>query len=617
MLRSLRGKILLGYGLVLGLLVVVLGGALYQLLHLGRASESILSENYRSIRAAEHMINAVERQDSGTLRYIAGNTEAGVRQFQKQQAVFSEWMGRAKDNVTIEGERAVLARIDSAYSAYLTAFTDLLRTTSVEDRPMDRYLSDLLPVFRAVREASIELRDLNRQTMSAASDRADAVAHRAVWVVGIIGVVALGGGGIFSLILSNRLVRPIRDMRAAAQRIAEGDYDVTVEPQTSDELGRLAEQFNEMAAELRRYRDLNVEKILAEQRKLAAVLRSIDDGLVVVDEDFAVQEMNPAAASVLEVNARRARGRHFLEVTREEPLFERIQAATQADPSTADPHTRKPNDILTVEHNGRTRYYQYLVTPIDAEGEQHGVVLILRDVTTLKEVDQLKTEFVATASHELKTPLTSIGMSIEMIEERHGDALPKQDRELLEGTVEDVDRLKTLVDDLLDLSKIESGQMEMETAPVPVGLLFRKATQALRAQAQEQEIELTTERPDQLTEVRADPTKLTWVLNNLISNALRYTESGGRIRLSARKSGPAVELSVTDDGAGVPYALQPKIFDKFVQVDDEHPSGSGLGLSICKEIVEAHGGRIWVDSEPGQGSRFTFTLRRACAPDSE
>lgn len=123
MIQSLRAKILLG------LLVVVLGGALYQLLHLGRASESILSENYQSIRAAEHMINAVERQDSGTLRYIAGNPEAGVRQFQGQQAVFSEWTGRAKDNVTIEGERAVLTRIDSAYSAYLTAFSDLLRTT--------------------------------------------------------------------------------------------------------------------------------------------------------------------------------------------------------------------------------------------------------------------------------------------------------------------------------------------------------------------------------------------------------------------------------------------------------------------------------------------------------
>lgn len=611
MIQSLRAKILLGYGLVLGLLVVVLGGALYQLLHLGRASESILSENYQSIRAAEHMINAVERQDSGTLRYIAGNTEAGVRQFQKQQAVFSEWMGRAKDNVTIEGERAVLVRIDSAYSAYLTAFSDLLRTTTVEDRPMDRYLSELLPTFQAVREASIELRNLNQQTMITASDNADAVAHRAVWIVGGIGLLALGGGVVFSLILSTRLVRPIRDMRAAAQRIAEGDYDVTVEPQTSDELGRLAEQFNEMAAELRRYRDLNVEKILAEQRKLAGVLRSIDDGLVVVDGDFAVQEMNPAAASVLEVDAQRAEGRHFLEVTRNEPLFESIRSAAQADPPISDPPTRDPDDILTVQREDTTRYYQYLVTPIDDEEEPHGVILLLRDVTELKEVDQLKTEFVATASHELKTPLTSIGMSMEMIEERHGDELPERDRELLEGTVEDIDRLKALVDDLLDLSKIESGQMEMEVAPVSVELLFRKATQALRSQAEEQDVALTTEAPDDLPDVRADPTKITWVLNNLVSNALRYTEAGGHIRLSAQANGPAVELSVADDGAGIPYALQPKIFDKFVQVDDEQSSGTGLGLSICKEIVEAHGGRIWVDSTPGDGSTFTFTLRAA------
>ena len=611
MIRSLRAKILLGYGLVLGLLIVVLGGALYQLLHLGRASESILSENYQSIRAAEHMINAVERQDSGTLRYIAGNTEAGVRQFQEQQAVFSEWMVRAKDNVTIQGERAVLARIDSAYSKYLTAFAGLLRTTTVEDRPMDRYLDELMPAFQAVREASVDLRNLNQQTMITASDDADAVAHRAVWIVGAIGVLALGGGVAFSLILSTRLVRPIRDLQEATQRIADGDYDVTVEPTTSDELGRLTEQFNEMAAELRRYRDLNIEKILAEQRKLAAVLRSIDDGLVVVDGEFTVQEMNPAAASVLNVDASRAEGRHFLEVTRNELLFEQVKATAQVDAGIEEHSTREPDDILAVEQNETTRYYQYLVTPIDDKEEPRGAILLLRDVTKLKEVDQLKTEFVATASHELKTPLTSIGMSIGLLEERHGEDLPERDRELLEGTVEDVDRLKALVEDLLDLSKIESGQMEMEVAPVPVDLLARKATQALRSQAEEQGIDLTTEIPDELPEVRADPTKVTWVLNNLISNALRYTETGGCVCLSACESGQAIELAVEDDGAGIPYALQPKIFDKFVQVDDGKSSGTGLGLSICKEIIEAHGGRIWVDSEPGQGSTFTFTLRQA------
>lgn len=611
MLRSLRAKILLSYGLVLGLLVVVLGGALYQLLHLGRASESILSENYRSIRAAEHMINAVERQDSGTLRYIAGNTEAGVRQFQEQQAVFSEWMGRAKDNVTIKGEQAILARIDSAYSEYVAAFAVLLQTTTVDDRPMDRYLGELMPAFQAVREASIDLRDLNQQTMITASDNADVVAHQAVWIVGAIGLVALGGGIAFSLALSTRLVRPIRDLQEAVQRIAEGDYDVTVEPTTSDELGRLAEQFNEMAAELRRYRGLNVEKILAEQRKLAAVLRSIDDGLVVVDAEFTVQEMNPAAASVLNVDAPRAKGRHFLEVTRNEPLFEQIQATSQPDVGAAKRSTRELDDILCVEQNGTTRYYQYLVTPIDDEEQSRGAILLLRDVTKLKEVDQLKTEFVATASHELKTPLTSIGMSIGLLEERHGGTLPDRDRELLEGAVEDVDRLKGLVDDLLDLSKIESGQMGMEIAPVSVDLLFRKAAEALRSQAEEKGIELTAEVSDDLPEVRVDPTKITWVLNNLISNALRYTESGGRIHLDATESGRTMELSVTDTGEGIPYTLQSKIFDKFVQVDDESSSGTGLGLAICKEIVEAHGGRIWVDSEPGEGSTFTFTVGKA------
>lgn len=615
MFGSLRTKILLGYGLVLGLLVVVLGGALYQLLHLGRASESILSENYRTIRAAEHMINAVERQDSGTLRYIAGNTDAGVRQFQRQQAVFSEWMGRAKDNVTIEGEGPLLARIDSAYGRYLVAFSELLRTTAPAERPMDRYVRDLLPLFQRVREATIELRNLNQKTMIAASDTADEVARRAVWIVGGIGFLAFAGGVVFSLVLSQRLVRPIRRIQDAAERIAEGDYDVTVESHRTDELGRLADQFNEMAAELRRYRDLNLEKVLAEQRKLAAVLRSIDDGLVVVDGDFAIQDMNPAAASVLGVDTKQATGRHFLEVTRSEALFEKIGRAVEGDLDRGARSNRRSDDILTVEQNGRTRYFQHLVTPIEDGDAQHGVILILRDVTELKEIDRLKTEFVATASHELKTPLTSIGMSIGLLQERHGEALPDRDRDLLEGTIEDVDRLRELVDDLLDLSKIESGQMDVDITPVSVDLLFRKATQALRSQAEEQGVDLRWDVGDEVPEVRADPTKITWVLNNLISNALRYTDSGGTVALEVSQNGPAVEISVDDTGEGIPYVLQPKIFDKFVQVDDEESSGTGLGLAICKEIVEAHGGRIWVDSEPGEGSRFTFTLRPVSEAD--
>ncbi|MEJ2364008.1 MAG: HAMP domain-containing sensor histidine kinase, partial [Deltaproteobacteria bacterium] len=174
---------------------------------------------------------------------------------------------------------------------------------------------------------------------------------------------------------------------------------------------------------------------------------------------------------------------------------------------------------------------------------------------------------------------------------------------------EELERIKALVNDLLDLSKIEAGKIEMEFGRVAVQLLFEKAGSALLTQANDKKVELSFSLPTALPEIKADANKITWVLTNLIANALRYTSSGGRIRLFAEHFGPQVHLSVSDDGAGIPYEYQSKIFEKFVQVEeDKTVHGTGLGLAICKEIVRAHGGTIWVDSLPGEGSTFTFTL---------
>lgn len=224
----------------------------------------------------------------------------------------------------------------------------------------------------------------------------------------------------------------------------------------------------------------------------------------------------------------------------------------------------------------------------------------------------MKSEFVATASHELKTPLTSIGMSVRLLKERHEETFEERDRELLEAAIEDVERLRALVDDLLDLSKIESGRMAMEVEAVPVGLLCEKAAENLRGQADENGVDLILDLPDDLPSVQADPNKVTWVLNNLLANAIRYSEAGDQVHVSGDAVGGSVHVSVEDEGAGIPYEYQSKIFNKFVQVDgDQTPGGTGLGLAIAQEIIHAHGGRIWVDSTPGEGSTFTFTLPHA------
>lgn len=238
-----------------------------------------------------------------------------------------------------------------------------------------------------------------------------------------------------------------------------------------------------------------------------------------------------------------------------------------------------------------------------------GVVLLLRDVTRLKEVERLKSQFVMTASHELKTPLTSIGMSIDLLLEGATDRLDERQNQLLATAHAEVRRLKHLVEELLDLERIEAGRIELELDRVPVSLLWEQVRKIFAPQAQAQGVEIRAELPPELPPVRADANKITWVLTNLVSNALRYVDQGGHVCVAARQAGDQLRLSVRDDGIGIPPEYQAKIFDKFVQVHGpaEH-QGAGLGLAICREIVRAHRGAIWVESAPGAGSTFTFTL---------
>jgi NtrC-family two-component system sensor histidine kinase KinB len=243
------------------------------------------------------------------------------------------------------------------------------------------------------------------------------------------------------------------------------------------------------------------------------------------------------------------------------------------------------------------------------DGGLIGVVMVLRDVTRLMEVERLKSEFVMAASHELKNPLTSLGMSVELLLEKarcdngDGASLP-----LLEAAYEDLQRMKALVSNLLELARLEDGRVELEIERVPVRALVQHVEEVFRRQVELKGVHLDSVIGDTSAEVRIDANKVAWVLTNLISNALRYVNEGGAIMLKAARFGRFVHLSVADDGPGIPLEYQSRIFEKFFKMQGQAPGGTGLGLAICKEIVRAHGGTIWVESSPGSGSTFTFTL---------
>jgi NtrC-family two-component system sensor histidine kinase KinB len=605
---TLRKKIFIGYGTTLALMILVLIWAFLNLWNLGQASDAILRENYRSILAAENMVYAIERQDSAILLIFLGYEEQGWTQFRENEGYFFQWLGRAKDNITVEGEDKIVSGIETGYSAYLKLISEIKPISiSGPRKAATLYHETILPSFLRIREACIRLREINQENMYKVSDRASFIARRAIWSMAIIGIAAVGIGITFSLFLSNLLVRPVQQMMQATQKISEGNYDVEVSIKSSDELGRLTEEFNSMAKKLKAFHSLNIEEMMAEKRKSESIIRSIDDGIVLIDAEYKVTDMNPMAETILQIDPEKVGSRHFLEVVKDEQLFNYIKQSIE---SGKPPRIEEKQKVLTVERDGGRHHFQFSLTPVYGRtGSLLGVVLLLRDVTRLAELDRLKSEFVMTASHELRTPLTSMGMSIDLLLESALKKLNDKEQQLLSAAHEDLQRLKLLADNLLDLSRIEAGKMEMEFSSNSVRPFFEKVAEFFKVQADQKGVMVSFNVPEGLPRVKADGNKITWVLTNLISNALHFTPQGGVIRLTAEAFGPFVQVSVSDNGPGIPYEYQSKIFDKFVQVKSNNIlGGSGLGLAICKEIVRAHGGTIWVDSVPGAGSTFNFTL---------
>lgn len=598
---KLKSKILLGYGLALALVVLVGGWGITNLRRLGRASQAILEENYNSILAAENTIDALERQDSAVLLFLLENRNRGSQQFRQNQIEFLKWLGRAEGNITIPGEAEIIAEIEQSYEDYLNAFSQLQQgNPTIED-----YYATILPIFEQIRENSVRLRVINQETMEAASENAQEISSQAIWSMVLAGATAAGIGIGFSLLLTRRIVRPLSQMTTATEKIAKGEYDIALQVKSQDELGMLAGQITTMSQKLKAFRDLNVGKVIVEKQRSDAIVQSIADGIIVVDRELKIIALNSIAANVANVKSMLAANNHFLDVFSDRTLYQHLKhtAETGKPPQLED-------DILTVERDKGTQYYKFAITPVVTEAEEVvGAILLLQDVTKLKELDNLKSEFVATASHELRTPLTGMAMSLNLLAETTEDKLSESETELLDTAVEDVERLRSLVNDLLDLSKIESGKIDLDFIEVEVNFLLDKAVSALNIQAEQKEVTLVKRSLSQEIETKVDANKIIWVLTNLIANALRYSDLGGEIEIGATSRNNWVEIYVSDKGAGIPLEYQNKIFDKFVQVETEKDvGGSGLGLAICKEMVQAHGGRIWVNSTVGEGSTFTFTV---------
>lgn len=607
---NLKKKILIGYGVAFSLMGLVVTLAIFHLWSLAKTTDEILRDYYRSILAVENMVDALGRQDSSILLMLMGDVDKGIAQYRENETLFLEWLGRSKDSIAVQGESEVVQAIESNYSEYRSKFVDITNSRELKREvlplTLKTYKESILPAYSKVKATCLELRTMNEKTMYSVSEKEREIAKWAIWSTIFVASLASIIAFFFSLVFAERLVLPLRRFVEAAKKISAGEFSVQLSVETRDELGELAGEFNQMTAQLRRYHLMNVDRIVAEKNKADAILASIEDGLVVFDTERKVTGINPAGRRILNVGSSEPESMYCEQLL---PTGNVCEIITQTIQSGSQPEVPDDRRIIALPCGNETRHFLFSATAIGRRGHDlTGVVLLLKDITQLRELERLKSEFVMAASHELRTPLTSIGMSIDLLLEHASRFLPEKEMELLQAAHVEVHRMKIMVHDLLDLSKIEAGRIDLEFEYIPVATLFEHARDIFKGQVSMKQISLAMDDVENLPLVRADTNKIVWVLSNLVSNALRYVQEGGHIRLSAERVSDHIHISVQDDGTGIPSEYQSRIFQKFVRVNKQESGRTGLGLAICREIVRAHGGTIWVESDLGKGSVFTFTL---------
>jgi two-component system, NtrC family, sensor histidine kinase KinB len=602
---GLRQKLSLGFGGLLLIILIIGIQSISHLTKLGSSIDVILRENYRSVVACQQMKEALERMDSGILFQLLGYTEKGAELVRMNDRAFETALHVELNNVTLPGEGEKAARLQDLFGHYRTT----IRTAGGSDVPLtvrrNTYFTQLFPLFGQIKDTADEILLMNQQNMSDANDlaRASAAAARKQMAIFLFAGTIVAVGFIF--FTGRWILRPINRLIQSADEIRRGNLDLVVHSDSRDEIGHLSEAFNAMAASLREFRRSDQARLVRIQRATQQAFDSLPDAVAVIDLDGKVEVATEMARNVFGL-------RPNVPVSRF-PFEWMVDLYNDALAGSRTVQQKNNKKIVQQFINGEERYFRPEAIPIlDSDRQPTGVVLVLQDITQLRQQDEIKRGVISTVSHQLKTPLTSIRMAIHLLLEEKVGILSEKQTELLVAAREDSDRLHSILNSLLDISRIESGRVPMEFRAVSPDSMISEALDPFQRAAKDQGVTLSIELPDNLRDVRADLTRINHVFSNLLSNALKYTPPGGKITLSAKAEDEWVRFSVADTARGIPGKYLPRIFEAFFRVPDQGAeTGAGLGLAIVKEIVEAHGGTVGVESNEGKGSTFTFTLRRA------
>ncbi|MCD0489554.1 cell wall metabolism sensor histidine kinase WalK [Pedobacter sp. MC2016-14] len=579
---KIKTKLRLGFGFLFAVVLFFGAISLFYLNEISGSARVILKDNYKSLKYTAEMRTLLDQNDLP----LADTVKSAFEKQMRLEAL----------NVTEDGEQASVTRLKNAYQV-------------VVSKPASQIIEQ--NAVREIRSVLSNIEQINLNAIARKNAKAQAAVEKATLY--LIFAASISFLILFSFIVNfpGFVANPLHEFIMAIKEVSRKNYKQRLEFHNNDEFSELAEAFNAMTALLAEWENSNLAELKSEKLRIEAIIEQMDDAIIGINHKQEVLFLNKVAAGLLNLNKNDVLGKNSKELGLKNDLLKRILETTDH------------SNPLKIYADHKDSYFQLdskeIVIPNFDRQEQSvliaatksaGTVYVLKNITEFKELDEAKTNFIATVSHELKTPLASIKMSLKLLSDNRVGEVNQEQRQLLEHIKEDSDRLLGITGELLNLAQVETGNLQLNfvrTNPLKIAVY---AMDAVRFQAEQKSILLELICRNDLPDVNADIEKTAWVMINFLSNALRYSPAKSKVIVQIVELDGNIEFSVRDFGKGIDEQYRERLFDRYFQVptDGYNKSGSGLGLAISKDFITAENGKIWVESEIGVGSRFCFLL---------
>ncbi|MBN1822493.1 MAG: HAMP domain-containing protein [Prolixibacteraceae bacterium] len=570
---KIKSKLILGLGALFSLIIFLSILGILKINSLSKATENILVDNYRTLEYARDMLKALDK----------------IHADEKAIDIFKDNLTKQQNNITEIGE---------------TELTDSLAAHFIK---LIQNQSDTLAPFE-IRNDLNRIVHLNMAAIQEKSAIAQKKAKNAVLWIGVTAIFCFIISFILLLRLPGNIANPIRELTESTRQIAAKNYSQRVQLEKHNEFSELAKSFNSMAEKLEEYNNSNLARMMMAIKRMDALIEKMNEPVIGLDENRIIIFANDEARKITGLEKGHLVGKNAdeLAVTNDlmRELLQELFGASQ----------KKGKEPLKIFADGKESYFEkeILNITLEPQGTQDkkliSQVILLRNVTSYKELDFAKTNFIATVSHEFKTPISSIKMSLQLLEKNQIGPLNNEQKNLITSIKDDADRLLNITGELLNMTQVESGKIQLSIIPANAKDILNYAIKATKMQAEQKKISLEIDCSPELPRVLVDSEKTAWVLTNLISNAIRYSYDNSTIHLTIKEQNKKVLISVKDTGQGIAPQYKDKIFNRYFRIPGTKKEGVGLGLSISKEFIEAQGGQITVESEFGSGSSFTVML---------